>query len=359
MSKKKSYGILIIMFLILAGGCLIQTLVKPKKESCEKQIFAMNTVMMFQAYGENAEEAVDAAIAEINRLSALLSISEENSEVSILNKNGEGIVSEDTVKILERALYIYEQTEGAFDCTIYPLMKLWGFPTKKYHVPSEQEIKETLLLVDFSKIEISDIELVELQEKMTEGLASSSKYVHLGEKQEIDLGGIAKGYASDRAIEIFKEYGIESGMVSLGGNIKTLNKKADGSSWNIGIRDPNGENTDSIAAIKIESKAVVTSGGYERYFEENGETYIHIIDTETGYPAENGLVSVTIISEDGMLADALSTSLYILGTEKSIAFWKNSAEEFEMILITENGEILVTAGLEGSISVKGEYKIIK
>lgn len=359
MSKRKSYGILIIMFLVLTGGCLLQTLVKPKKESCEKQIFAMNTVMTFHAYGENAEEAVDAAIDEINRLSSLLSINEETSEVFALNEKGEGIVSEDTAIILERALNIYEQTEGAFDCTIYPLMKLWGFPTKEYHVPSEQEIEETLLLVDSSEIKISDMKLEKSEEETIKSENITSKYVQLGENQEIDLGGIAKGYASDRAIEIFKAYGMESGMVSLGGNIKTLNKKADGTAWNIGVRDPNGESTDSIAAIKVENKAVVTSGGYERYFEENGETYIHIIDTLTGYPAENGIVSATVVSEDGMLADALSTSLYIMGIEKSIVFWKNSTEKFEMLLITEEGETLVTAGLEGSISVKGGYRVIE
>lgn len=340
MDKKTSCRILVILFLALAAGCVVQFVQKPKKETSEKQIFAMNTVMTFQAYGENASEAVEAAAEEIKRLSSLLSISEETSEVFMINEAGEGMLSEDTVKILERALDIYEQTEGAFDCTIFPLMQLWGFPTKEYHVPTKEEIEEKLKLVDSSKIEVQ------------------LPYIFLGVNQKIDFGGIAKGYASDRAIEIFEAYGIESGMVSLGGNIKVLNRKPDGSLWNVGIRNPKGAETDSIAAIKVEDKALVTSGGYERYFEEDGNTYIHIIDPKTGYPAQNGLASVTIVSDDGMLADALSTSLFVMGEEKAMEFWRNSKEIFDMVLITEDERILVTEGLEEKISVKGDYILI-
>lgn len=340
MDKKTSCRILVILFLALAVGCAVQFVQKPKKETCEKQIFAMNTVMTFQAYGENAAEAVEAAAEEVNRLSALLSISEETSEVFAVNKAGQGELSEDTAKILERALDIYEQTDGAFDCTIYPMMQLWGFPTKEYHVPAEEKIEETLKLVDSSKIEVQPL------------------YVFLGADQKIDFGGIAKGYASDRAIEIFEAYGIVSGMVSLGGNIKVLNRKPDGSLWNVGIRNPKGAETDSIAAIKVENKALVTSGGYERYFEEDGNTYIHIIDPKTGYPAKNGLASVTIVSEDGMLADALSTSLFVMGEEKAMEFWRDSKEIFDMVLVTEDERILVTEGLEDKISVKGKYILI-
>lgn len=360
MEKKTSYGILMILFLIVVGGCLIQTMGSSEKKSCEKQIFAMDTVMTFQAYGKNAEKAVDAVVEEINRLSGLLSIGEKNSEVSRLNEMGEGEVSKDTFHILKRAVDIYEKTNGAFDCTIYPVMKLWGFSTKEYRVPAKKELEETVKLVDSSKIHIVE-DLNEAQQGKSGGIEQEpgNVYVYLGKKQEIDLGGIAKGYASDRAIEIFKQYGIESGMVSLGGNIKTLNGKMDGTEWVIGIRDPKGENSDSIAAVKIKDKAVVTSGGYERYFEESGKTYIHILDPKTGYPAENGILSVTIISEDGMLSDALSTSLYIMGEDAAIDFWKGFSEAFEMILITEDERILVTEGLENIISVKKQYSIIR
>lgn len=340
MDKKTSCRILVILFLALAVGCVVQLVQKPKKETCEKQIFAMNTVMTFQAYGENAAQAVEAAAKEVNRLSALLSISEETSEVFAVNKAGQGELSEDTVEILERALDIYEQTDGAFDCTIYPMMQLWGFPTKEYHVPAKEEVEETLKLVDSSKIKVQP------------------PYVFLGTDQKIDFGGIAKGYASDRAIEIFEAYGVESGMVSLGGNIKVLNRKPDGSLWNVGIRNPKGAETDSIAAIKVENKAIVTSGGYERYFEEDGNTYIHIIDPKTGYPVQNGLASVTIVSEDGMLADALSTSLFVMGEENAMEFWRDSKEIFDMVLVTEDERILVTEGLEENISVKGNYTLI-
>lgn len=389
MDRKKSMGILAVAFLLILIGCGVQYLVKPKNISCEKQIFAMNTIMTFEAYGEKAEEAVDAAIEEMNRLDKLLSTGNDASEISLINKSGEGEVSEDTEKILKRALEIYEQTEGVFDCTIYPLMKVWGFTTKEYHVPTNEELEEVLGLVDSTKINIVDEDMltdINVQDNKVEsddiavddsGIDASGvndlvtgtsnvsdarlrdTYVQLGTDQEIDLGGIAKGYASDRAIEIFKEYDIESGMVSLGGNVKTLNKNPKGQSWKIGIRNPEGESSDILAVVEVENKAVVTSGGYERYFEENGETYIHIIDPVTGYPAENSLVSVTIVSEDGMLADALSTALYIMGEEKAVEFWQKSDEEFEFVLITDVGDVIVTSGLENSLSFDGEYSVIE
>lgn len=372
--SKKILSAALVLFLL---GCGIQYFIKPKSVSCEKQIFAMNTIMTFEAHGRKAEEAVNAVIEEMNRLDALLSTGNEMSEISGVNRNGEGEISEDTEKILVRALDIYEQTEGAFDCTIYPLMKLWGFDTKEYHVPTEEELKKTLVLVDSSQVRIVDMyevletddEAEEKAEEIDEDVSEESeeelqiakewRQVILGGNQEIDLGGIAKGYASDRAIEIFEAYGIESGIVSLGGNVKTLNKNAEGDSWKIGIRDPEGENSDVLAVVEVENQAVVTSGGYERYFEENGETYIHIIDPATGYPAENGLVSVTIISEEGMLADALSTALYIMGEEKAVEYWQKSEENFEFVLVADDGEILVTEGLVENMNIQKEYSVVK
>ena len=171
----------------------------------------------------------------------------------------------------------------------------------------------------------------------------------LGTNQEMDLGGIAKGYTSARVMEIFQEYGITSGMVSLGGNVQTLNTRPDGKPWQIGIQNPNGQQGSLLAVLSVENKAVITSGGYERYFEEDGNTYIHILDPKTGYPADSGLVSVSVISENGMLADALSTSLYLMGEEQAAGYWLTHADEFDMILETEDGTLYVTEGISQEI----------
>ena len=358
--RKTGAKILFAAGTVLVLGCVIQNVVDPVKESCEKQIFAMNTIMTFEAYGKNAEEAVDAAIKEVNRLDALLSTGNEKSEVFALNQSGTGFLGEDAILILDRALDIYEKTGGVFDCTIYPVMQLWGFTSGEYRVPEEEELKQVLNFVDSSKISITD--QYEVMDEWVEDGEPREEYIgkmiQLDRGQEIDFGGIAKGYASDRAIEIFEEYNVKSGLVSLGGNVKTLNCNPEGRPWAIGIRDPLGENGEMIAAVAVENQAVVTSGGYERYFEEAGETYIHIIDPKTGRPAESGLISVTVISEDGMLADALSTALYIMGEEEGEEFWRLSGEAFEFVFVTEDDRILVSEGLEDVLTIHGNYEVV-
>ena len=295
--------------------------------------------MSFTAYGKNCEKAVDAAIDEVERLDALLSTGKETSEVSRINAAGGGEVSEDTAVILQEAMEVYQRTEGLFDVSIYPLMELWGFPSQEYHVPTREELLEVLSLVDASKI------------------AFDGTYIKLLEGQRIDFGGIAKGYTSARVMDIFQEYGIHSGMVTLGGNVQVLNKKLDGSKWQVAIRDPEHEGK-ILGVLGVENQAVITSGGYERYFEEDGETYIHILNPRTGYPADKDLISVTVISEDGMLADALSTSLYLMGREEAVSYWERYGEEFEMVLVTEKGEILVTEGICEEFETEEEYLVI-
>ncbi len=322
------------VFLGLAAGCILQTHLKASGRSCTRQLFAMDTVMSFTAYGPHCQEAVDAAVQEVQRLDALLSAGSPESEISRLNETGTETVSEDTAAVFGRALTIYETTGGVFDFTVYPLMKLWGFPSGAYHVPSEEEIEELLPLVDASQVHL-------------EGL-----YISLGEGQQADLGGIAKGYTSGRVMEIYREHGVTSGMVSLGGNIQVLNRKPDGSGWRVGIQDPDGEQGELAAVLEAENQAVVTSGGYERYFEEDGNTYIHILDPRTGCPVQGDLASVTVVSEDGTLADALSTALYIMGLEEAVSYWKTNGKDFDLILITEAGEIYATGGIGGQIQAE-------
>ncbi|MDO5702866.1 MAG: FAD:protein FMN transferase, partial [Lachnospiraceae bacterium] len=164
-----------------------------------------------------------------------------------------------------------------------------------------------------------------------------------------DFGGIAKGFTSDRIMDVYREAGVSSGLVSLGGNVQALGTKTDGSRWKIGIQNPEKDGT-YLGIIEVEDRAVITSGGYERYFEEDGKTYHHILDASRGRPSDSGLKSVTIVSENGMLADALSTALFVMGADRAEKFYSEHGDAFEMVLLTEDGKLLVSEGLKGFFS---------
>ena len=294
-------------------------------------VFAMDTYMTLTAYGENAQEAVEAGIAEIQRLDDLLSTGKDTSEVAQINANGGGVLSEDTDYLVKRALDIYQSTNGAFDISIYPVMQLWGFTTGNFAVPSESDLAAKLALVDAGKIILSE--------------ENGQTSISLPEGMEIDLGGIAKGYTSGRVMDVMKSYGIKSAVINLGGNAHVLGNKTDGSQWKVGIQDPEDENG-YLGGVSVTDKAIITSGGYERYFvdEDTGVKYHHIIDPKTGYSANNGLISVTIVSADSTLADGLSTSLFVLGTEDAITYCEEHCAEdgFDAIMEDEDGKLYIT-----------------
>ena len=297
-------------------------------------VFAMDTYMTLTAYGENAQEAVEAGIAEIQRLDDLLSTGKDTSEVAQINANGGGVLSEDTDYLVKRALDIYQSTNGAFDISIYPVMQLWGFTTGNFAVPSESDLAAKLALVDAGKIILSE--------------ENGQTSISLPEGMEIDLGGIAKGYTSGRVMDVMKSYGIKSAVINLGGNAHVLGNKTDGSQWKVGIQDPEDENG-YLGGVSVTDKAIITSGGYERYFvdKDTGVKYHHIIDPKTGYSANNGLISVTIVSADSTLADGLSTSLFVLGTEDAITYCEEHCAEdgFDSIMEDEDGKLYITDGI--------------
>ena len=311
-------------------------------EPQSRDVFAMDPYMTLTAYGDNAENALDKAEAEIERLDNLLSTGDGNSEIYALNQNGTGTISEDTEILLDESEKLYTDTDGVFDITIYPVMDAWGFTTQNYRIPSEEELKGLLENVNASKIQYD----------------KASKKVALPAGVKIDFGGIAKGYTSSRIMGIYKKCGVTSGMVSLGGNVQLLGAKPDGSFWRVAVQSPDDTN-DYLGVLEAEDKAVITSGGYERYFEENGKIYHHIIDPTTGYPAENGLKSVTIVSDDGTLADGLSTSLFIMGKDKACDFWKEHSDKFDMILMTDDNELYVSEGIADVFSSDLTTNIVK
>lgn len=333
MKKKRIIAVFLVTaaFSLLFCGCNLSAagISDGADTQASKDIFAMDTTMTVTAYGENAQEAVDAAVDEIERLDALLSTGSDTSEISILNVKGTAKLSEDSAYLVKRSLELNTSTSGVFDIAIYPVMKAWGFTDGNYQVPSEGTLKELLQLADVSDIVYND---------------STGEISFAQSGMQIDLGGIAKGYTSSRIMEIFKEHGISHGMVSLGGNVQVLGTKTDGSKWRIAVQNPD-KSSDYLGVLSVSDKAVITSGGYERYFEQDGVTYHHIIDPSTGYPADSGLTSVTIVSSDGTLADGLSTSLFIMGKDKAVEYWRAHHEEFDAILLTEDGELYVTENI--------------
>ncbi len=307
----------------------------------DSEFFAMDTIMSITAYGSNSQSAVSAAENEINRLDKLLSVQNENSEIFKLNRDKSINASADTVTLLKRAMNFYTLTDGAFDITTEPLTRAWGFYSGlEKRVPSQNEIDNALKTVGAEHINIDN------------------KNITLDENTSLDLGGIAKGYASAKTAQIFKENGVSSALISLGGNVRVVGSKPDGSDWSVAITDPD-DNSKQVGTLAVRDTAVVTSGSYQRYFEENGHIYHHIIDTETGYPAQSGLKSVTVVSEDDTLADALSTGLFVMGLEKSSKLYSKNSALFGAVFVTDKNEIYITDNLENRFSSQHKFEVIE
>ena len=330
----KRFSILIAALCLCLTGCGKQT------TEAAAQIFAMDTVMEVASYGEHAEQAVKYTEKRIEELENRLSRTKAHSLVSGLNRDGSiRHLTYDYWNLIARAKEYRDATNGAFDITIAPVMDAWGFTGDSFRVPEQSELDTLLKKVNSDAIQM---------------LGSPSDSVTLGEGQAIDLGGIAKGYTSDCVEAVFYDHEIENGKISLGGNVFVLGTKPDGSDWRVGIKDPRNES--GLAAIlSLRDAYAITSGGYERYFEENGKTYHHIIDPSTGYPADSGLLSVTVVAADngpdwagagnGAMCDAFSTALFVMGEEQALDFWRNGGYDFDLVLVTEDGRVVITAGL--------------
>lgn len=331
---------LFLSFSFLLCGCTEKTsndlgVDEAVKET--KNVFAMNTYITLTAYGENADVALDKSEDRIRELEGLLSVTGENSEIYAVNHSGGTPVSlsSDTEKVLSFALDIAQKTNRALEPTIYPVLTAWGFTTESYQIPEQEKIKQLLKSVDFQKVQIKNHSLA------------------LADGMQLDLGAVAKGYAGDEIANLLKNSGVTSAIINLGGNVQTIGTRPDGSKWRVGLKAPDADG--HIGILEVSDCAVITSGGYQKYFTgEDGKQYHHIIDPATGRPAESGLISVTVIGKEGKLCDALSTALFVMGADKATAFWREN-RGFEMILLTDANEILLTEGLENSFALQEPY----
>jgi len=266
---------------------------------------AMGTEMVHQAFGRNSMKALRAVKKEAQRLEGLLSRFLPESDVSRINRSA-GIKSEkissETYEILSYAIECSFILEGLFDITVGPLVDLWDYK-HALEPPANKKIEAVLPLVSYNDLELDADQ-------------KTAKLKYSG--QSVDLGGIGKGCASDRFMEIFQEYGVTSAFSNIGGNVSTLGNKPDGSPWRVGIRHP--RLNDLFGAVAVTGKAVVTSGDYERYFlDKEGRRFHHILNPITGYPAESGLISVTVVADSAMTADALSTAIFVAGLKRGVA----------------------------------------
>lgn len=303
----------------------------------EKQFFAMNTYISLTAYGDEAEAALSGAEGQIRELEDLWSVTEEQSEIYRLNhhQGNRMTVSSETADLISYVLDMAERTDRALEPTIYPVLCEWGFTTKEHNVPSAEEIEQLLEYVGYEKVVLSGTEI-----EMPEGV-------------QLDMGAVAKGYIGDLVIQQMKEQGISSAKLSLGGNIQVIGTKPDGSLWRVGLRDPFGQS--SFGILEVSDCVVITSGGYQNNFtDEAGNVYHHIIDPATGKPAENGLASVTVTGKEGKMCDALSTALFVMGTEKAICYWQEHGD-FEMVLVDTDGGVYITEGIEKQFSLTEKY----
>lgn len=281
----------------------------------DRSIFCMDTVMDIQVWGVDATLIAENLITALQDLDSQWNASSDTSVIAALNR-GDALTPEQQT-LIDRIESLAQRTGGAFDPRLYAVTEAWGFPTDEFRIPTQQELDAALA------------------------------------QQLWDLGAAIKGYAADRCVELLQQTAATRAMLDLGGNIQTYGEKPDGSPWKIGIRSP--RNSGTVGTVCVTgTMSIVTSGDYQRYFEQDGQRYCHIFDPETGRPADSGLASVTVVCKSGLTADVLSTALFVMGLEEGSEFWRESTD-FEAIFITAEGEIFATEGVE---LIDCQYEVI-
>lgn len=289
---------LLMAMVLLLCGCA------NAKEPVQETIFSMNTVMDLKVWGKDAEEAMTQIKHILTDLENTWSVTSEDSLISHINAGKEMLNSIPT--LLEHAQALSDRTGGSFDPHLHAVSKAWGFYNEAYRIPTDAEIAQAL------------------------------------QDPQWDLGGILKGYAGQQCADLLYTMDVDQALLVLGGNVQTFGSKSDGTPWKIGIQNPDGGEPLGIISV-TGTTSVITSGDYQRYFEQDGITYHHILDPKTGYPADSGLRSVTVISRNGMTADALSTALFVMGLKEASNFWRMNTD-FEAVFVTSEGKIYATEG---------------
>lgn len=332
---KRQMSILLVFVLLVLGlsGCAKQEETSGSSEPIAKTEYLLGTVVTITIYDSVSEKVLDKALDRIREIENKMSLNIEGSEVNKINEKA-GIdyvkVSDETYNVIERGNYYSKISDEKFDITVGPLVQLWDIAGENPRVPSKEEIESAKSLINHEDI---------LFDK-------SNKKIKLKEKgMKIDLGGIAKGYSADSVAEVLRENGVEHAIINLGGNILTMGSKTTGEPWKIGIQNPDTSRGEYIGIIGVEDKTVVTSGIYERFFEQDGKKYHHILSPFTGYPIENSIAGVSIITTKSIDADGLSTSLFSLGVEEGLKK-AETLEDVEVVFVTKDDKVYITSGLK-------------
>lgn len=300
--------------------------------------FLMGTTCTITLYERPPEGIFDRLFDRLEQIDQRMSVQREESEVNAVNRaagRDPVRVSPDTFTVIARGLEFSRLSGGAFDITVGPLVRLWGIGTEQARVPSPQEIRQALRLVGYGGLVLNEAERTVYLERA--GMS-------------LDLGAIAKGYAADECVRLLRQAGVKHAIVALGGNIYALDHKPGGSPWRIGIQGPQANRGVAMGILTVADRSVVTSGPYERYFEQDGVLYHHILDTRTGYPARSGLSSTTIVSADSTAADALSTATFVLGVERGLALVRG-LKGVEAVFLTEGHRAYSTPGIRASFQI--------
>ena len=327
----------------LLGGCQRQ----PEKH--DRQVFAMDTIMTLTVYGDGltqtAEEVLSELEYEVKWLEGFYSATDPQGDLYRLNAaNGEPTeVSNPTVSLLREAIELCALTGGALDITAYPAVEAWGFISGDYRVPAAEELAELAQKIDYTRIVLGEE-------------TESGRFVSLPAGMKAELGAVAKGKLADTLAGILAACDVHTALLDLGqSTIMAVGAKPDGSPWRIAVQDPAGEGY--LGVIELTDLAVGTSGGYQRFFEQDGETYWHILDPDTAAPARSGLTSVTVEGPSGLVCDGLSTALFVMGLEKGTQFWRDHPElDIEVLFVTEDGALYVTPGMEERFSLAQGYE---
>lgn len=332
--KRIAAVILAFILLLACAACGSQPVENdiPPKEAAAG-LFAMDTYLELSAYGENAEAALEQAQGRIRALEKLWSVTDAGSEIYAANHSGgEAVtVSKDTADLIQYSLTMAEQTAGALEPTLYPVLTAWGFTADRFRIPDQEELNRLLGNVDYTQISLNQDAL-----SVPGGM-------------QLDLGAVGKGYAADEAAAVLRENGIASALLDFGGNILTIGAKPDGSPWRVGVLDPDSEG--NLGVLELSGQGVSVSGGYEKYFVgEDGERYWHILNPATGEPARSGLVQAAVVSDESKRCDALSTALFVMGLDRAVQYWREH-QDFEMVLLAEDRTIHMTEGLTDAFSL--------
>lgn len=342
--KLKKYiasALIMLSTISLFSGCSNNTL----KEPLTRTELFMGTVITITLYDQGSDKVLDKAFDRVREIEELVSINDGETQLTDVNKNA-GIkpvsVSEDTYDMVKVGLDYSEKSSGSFDIAVGPLVKLWSIGLPEAKVPTSEEIVQVLDDVDYKKVKLNDDEKTIFLEK--EGMM-------------LDLGAVAKGYTADEIVEVLEEEGVNSAIVDLGGNIFALGSKKDNANWKIGVQNPLSDRGETLGVIEVVDKSIVTSGVYERFIEKDGVKYHHILNPKTGYPYENEIAGVSIISDKSIDGDCLSTLIFSLGVEKGLEF-VNSMDGVEAIFVTKDKKVYLTTGMKDNFKItNAEYVI--